>query len=222
MKLLAKKEMRPEQELMDALRDAEHARHVAYTRYLCEAILDRWPNHGPTLIRYAVALIELALYEEAGAVLDRAEAVVPEDRRHLVLAQRGHRLEHMGDFVGSEKQHLAAHDLDPDDATYLIYAGSVAFRRGDIPRAEELGRKAISCSEGCLDEAYFNLGGCLLAQRRYVEARDCYLRSLEIDPEYSIAKKRLADVERVIATQGEQVMDANLPLATQSPSNATH
>jgi hypothetical protein len=48
------------------------------------------------------------------------------------------------------------------------------------------------------------------------------LRSLEIDPEYSIAKKRLADVERVIATQGEQVMDANLPLATQSPSNATH
>jgi hypothetical protein len=77
LKLLAKKEMHPEQELMDALRDAEHAGHVAYTRYLCEAILDRWPNHGPTLIRYAGALIELALYEEAGAVLDRAEAVVP-------------------------------------------------------------------------------------------------------------------------------------------------
>ena len=189
---------------MDALREADHAGQVACTRYLCEAILDRFPNHGPTLIRYAGVLIELALYDAAGCILDRADAVVPGDQRHLVLAQRGHMLEHMGDFAASEKQHLAAHDLDPNDATYLIYAGSVAFRR-----AEELARKAVSCSEGCLDEAYLNLGGYLLAQRRYVEARDCYLRSLEIDPEYSIAKKRLVDVERVIATQGEQVVDAN-------------
>ena len=46
-------------------------------------------------------------------------------------------------------------------------------------------------------------GFYLLAQKRFEEARDCYLRALEIDPDYSIARKRLADVERVIAIQDE-------------------
>lgn len=208
--------MPPDQELLDELREADEAGQTAYTRDLCETVLGKWPDHSPTLIRYARALIELAMYDEAASVLDRAEAVVPEEKKHLVFAQRGHRLEHMGDFSGAEEQHLEAHARDPDDATYLIYAGSVAFRRGDIHRAEQLMRQALECSEGCLDEAHFNLGGHLLAQRRYTEARDCYLRALEIDPNYSIAKKRLADVELVIKNQGKQGVggqSATLPRA---------
>lgn len=62
----------------------------------------------------------------------------------------------------------------------------------------------FECSDGRLDEAHFNLGGYLSAQKRYEEARDCYLRALEIDPEYTIAQKRLAEVERVIIDKGEQ------------------
>ena len=189
---------------MDALNDADDAGHVALARIISEEILDQSPDHGPTLILYAGFLLDLGLYEDAARVLDRAEAVVPKKILHLVLAQRGHRLECMGDFSRSEELHLEAHALDPDDATYLIYAGSVAFKRGDIHRAEELARKAASCSEGCIDEALFNLGGYLLAQKRYDEARDCYLRALEIDPDYSIARKRLADVERAIEKLGEQ------------------
>ena len=176
--------MPPDRELLDELKEADQADQIAYTRHLCEVILDKWPDHGPTLIRYACALIELALYDEAASVLDHAEAVVPDEQKHLVFAQHGHRLEHMGDFSSAEKQHLKAHACDPDDATYLIYAGSVAFRRGDVHRAEQLARQALECSEGCLDEAHFNLGGYLLVQRRYTEARDCYLRALEIDPNY--------------------------------------
>jgi len=60
-------------------------------------------------------------------------------------------------------------------------------------------RRALQCPEGCLDEAYFNLGGYLLRQGNYEEARDCYLKALEIDPEYTLAIKRLADVERINA-----------------------
>ncbi|MEM7386444.1 MAG: hypothetical protein AAF514_16000, partial [Verrucomicrobiota bacterium] len=150
--------MTPDRKLLDELTEADEAEQTAYTRHLCEAVLDKWPDHGPTLIRYACALIELALYDRAASVLDHAEAVVPEERKHLVLAQRGHRLEHMGDFSGAEQQHLKAHAHDPDDATYLIYAGSVAFRRGDVHRAEQLARQALQCSDGCLEEAHFNLG----------------------------------------------------------------
>jgi len=196
--------MRPDRKLLDLLTEADEAEQVAFTRHLCEKVLSDWPDHGATLIRYACCLIELALYDDAAKVLDHAEAVVPKERLHLVFAQRGHCLEHMGDYVASERQHLKAHELDPEDATYLIYAGAVAFRRGDIQRAEELARKAIACSEGCIDEAYFNLGGYLLAQKRYDEARECYLRALEVDPEYSIAGKRLEDLDRVLKDKGER------------------
>ena len=173
------------------------------TRHLSEVVLNEWPDHGPTLLRYARALIELALYDKAASVLDHAWQVVSEDKRHLFLAQRGHLLECMGDLEEFEAMYLEAHAFDPDDATYLIYAGSVAFRRGDLDRAKELARKAMTCPEGCVDEAYFNLGGYLLTQGNYQEARDCYRKALEIDPDYAMAKTRLADVEGVIAYRGE-------------------
>ncbi len=192
-----------DRELPDALDKAEEAGHVASVRQLCEAFLFQRPDHGPTLVRYARALIDLALYDEAAVVLDRAEAVVPGEWRHLILAQRGHRLERMGNFSASEELYLKAHELDPENATHLVYAASVAFRRGDLHRAEELARKATSCREGSFEEAYCNLGGYLLTQRRYMEARDCYLRALEIDPAYAIAKKNLADAELAMTLQNQ-------------------
>jgi tetratricopeptide (TPR) repeat protein len=196
--------MPSDRDLLDTLNKADEAGQVAYTRQLCEAILYRQPGHGPTLVRYARVLIESALYDEAAVILDQAESVVPVDKRHLILEQRGHRFELMGNFSAAEELHMKAHDLVPNDATYLIYAASAAFRRGDIHRAEELARKAILCRDGCLDEAYSNLGGYLLVQKRYSEARECYLRAIEIDSEYTIAKERLADVELVISREGEK------------------
>ncbi len=37
-----------------------------------------------------------------------------------------------------------------------------------------------------------------MAMRRFEEARACYHRALEIDPDYEIAKERLEDVERIL------------------------
>lgn len=97
---------------------------------------------------------------------------------------------------------MQAHQLDPDDATYLIYAASAAFRRGDIERAESLARQATGCTDGSIDEAWFNLGGYLLSAKRYSEAADCYRRALEIDPDYDIAHERLRDVELILKDNG--------------------
>lgn len=195
--MIGRQNMTIDRDLLDELSRAETAGHLALTRHLCELILADEPDDGPTLIRYASCLLGLSLYDTAAKTLDRAEMVVPLERRQLVLAQRGHLRQAMGDYVGAERCFLSAHNLDPDDATYLIYSGSVAFARGDIKRAEEFVRLALECSEGSLDEAYFNLGGYLVAQSKYEEARTCYLRALEIDPDYEIAKKRLADLDRL-------------------------
>jgi tetratricopeptide (TPR) repeat protein len=181
---------------------ADERDQVGYTRHLCERYLENHPDHVPTLIRYACNLIALAQYSAAQAALDHAQPIAPKERLHLVIAQRGHLLQAQGDFLGAEELFMQAHELDPNDATYLIYAGSVAFRRGDISRAEALARQATACSDGCIDEAWFNLGGYLLSARRYGEAAECYRRALDIDPDYDIARERLSDVELILKENG--------------------
>lgn len=202
-------------DLLDGLNRADGAGHVALARHLCELILAEEPDHWPTLTRYASILVKFSLYDRAAAVLDMAERAVPQKRRHLVIAGRGHLQMARGEFEEALKQYMAAHHLGPDDATYLIYAGTAAFATGDIQGAEALARDALKCSEGCHDEAYFNLGGYLLALKKYAEARSCYLRALEIDPVYKIAQSRLDDVDRLLKYQSEQGSggrDHNAPL----------
>ncbi len=192
----------PDDELLEALQLVDENGQIGYTRYLCERYLQDHPDHLPTLIRYACSLVSLAQYSVAQSALDHAQAIAPKKRLHLVLAQRGHLLEAQGDFSGAEEMFMHAHKLDPGDATYLIYAGSVAFRRGDVERAQNLARQASECPEGCIDEAFFNLGGYFLSARRYREAADCYRKALEIDPDYELAKERLSDVELILRTEG--------------------
>jgi tetratricopeptide (TPR) repeat protein len=187
---------------LSALATADEKDQIGYTRYLCERFLAHHPDHVPTLIRYANNLISLAQYDAAEAALDHAQSKVSAKRLHLVLAQRGHLFEAKGDFLNAKRLFMEAHQLDPADATYLIYAASASFRAGDIDRAQKLASKAADCKEGCVDEAWFNLGGYLLSDKRYHDAADCYRKALEIDPNYEIAKERLEDVELIIARVG--------------------
>lgn len=188
--------------LFSAIRTAEEKDQIGYARYLCERFLISQPDHVPILIGYACNLISLAQYDAAEAALDRAQSMVPAKRLHLVLAQRGHLLEAKGDFSNAERLFMEAHRLYPTDADYMSYAAAVAFRMGNIDRAQKLASQATDCPEGCVDEAWYNLGGYLLSDKRYHDAADCYRKALEIDPNYRLAKERLEDVELIIAHEG--------------------
>ena len=185
--------------LLSAIRAADERDQIGYTRYLCERFLMSNPDYVPMLNVYARNLISLAQYDAAEAALAHAKSKVSARYLHLVLAQEGHLLEAKGDFLNAERLFMEAHHLDPQDATYLVYAGSVAFRRGDVVRAQKLVSQATDCKEGCVDEAWFNLGGYLLSEKRYDDAADCYRKALEIDPDYQLAKERLEDLELIMA-----------------------
>jgi tetratricopeptide (TPR) repeat protein len=62
-------------------------------------------------------------------------------------------------------------------------------------QAERHFLRALKCSEGCVEEACFNLGGISLGKRNYTDAIKYYREALKIDPKYKIAKERLADTE---------------------------
>ncbi len=171
------------------------------SRELTQRQLDVHPDDYRLLLDLATHELTFCRYQEAKAAIDHAERVCPPKAMKWVLGRKGHLSEGLGDFDASIRHHLAAHELDPDEATFLIFAGSVAFKAGDTDRAIDFTTRATRCPKGCIDEAYFNLGGYLLAVRRYSEARDCYLKALEIDPNYRIAKTRLEDVSRILALE---------------------
>jgi tetratricopeptide (TPR) repeat protein len=190
--------MGDQKERFRAIQDADRAGHVALCRALCESFLRDNPAHWPALLTLASQLTALYLFEGSELVIEQAAAIIPAHRKHLVQAERGHLLRARGQFAEAEASYLQAHESDPDDATYLIYAGSAAADQGEIERSLAHYTKATSCREGCLDEAHFNRGGKLLALKRYPEAIDAYQTALRIDPDYDLAKKRLKDLELLL------------------------
>jgi tetratricopeptide (TPR) repeat protein len=100
-----------------------------------------------------------------------------------------------GDFKKAAFWYRKALKQKPQDATYYIYLGDNAFKYGLFKQAKNYFRSALRCSEGCLDEAYFNLGGILLGERNYSEAVKCYEHALKIDPKNKTTKERLDDAK---------------------------
>ena len=65
-------------------------------------------------------------------------------------------------------------------------------------------------TEGCLDEAYLNLGLILLTQERFEEAAECLREAIQRDPGYRVARKALRDVERMPQGARPSVDDSDL------------
>jgi len=156
------------------------------------------PDHGPAWMLVGIALVELARYAEAEQALVRALDLCPPEKRSYPLSQMGHMFREAGDYNLAAEWYRRAIDADPGDATYYIFLGALLAKRGHFQEAEEAHRIAIKCAEGCIDEAYLNLGFVLRALERFVEAAECFREAIRLDPEYRIARRALRDVERCL------------------------
>jgi tetratricopeptide (TPR) repeat protein len=159
-------------------------------------------DHGLGWLLLGIALIELARYEEAEQALAKAIELCPWEKRQIPLAQMGHLFEEAGDYDQAAAWYRKAIEADPSDATYHIYLGAVLAKQGRLHEAEEAHRSGIECAEGCIDEAYLNLGLVLRAQERFQEAADCFREAISIDPDYRVARRALRDVERCLKWAG--------------------
>ena len=184
------------------IRLAEERGQTAVVIVLCEKHLQKFPRHGPAWLHYGMAQVELANYEEAQKAIRRAIKFCPAASLSFPYLQMGNLIEARGDFKLAAMWYRKAAELRPNDATFHIYLGGNAWKRGMQKQAERHFQRALKCSEGCLEEAYFNLGGILLAKRKYPEAIKYYRAALKVDPKYKIAKDRLADAELALLMTG--------------------
>jgi tetratricopeptide (TPR) repeat protein len=111
----------------------------------------------------------------------------PQKALAIAYAQMGHLVQAKGGFKQAAIWYRKAVNHRPKDATFHIFLGSNAFMRGLHKESEAHYRRALECSEGCLEEAYFNLGGILLGKRKYSEAIECYEEALKIDPKSELS-----------------------------------
>jgi tetratricopeptide (TPR) repeat protein len=210
---------------VNRIRKADDAEHFARVINLCRAHLRVYPDDAARWAVLGRTLCTFARYREAEAALSKALAVAPVERRHMVYWQFGHLEEARGNLVLAMQWHRRAARLQPDNASSWIFCGGIAFRQGRLKQFEAFNRRALKCKKVAFEEAWFNLGGALVAQDRLEEARECYLKAITLDPKYGIAKKRLKDVELAIAERGQTAPKPSRPrklqrAAAKTPANA--
>jgi tetratricopeptide (TPR) repeat protein len=133
-----------------------------------------FPDHGPAWRRFAVALADLSRFDEAQHAFKQALRLTEPENRLWVFCDLGTMSRDMGDVSTAERWYRKAIDHSPDDAQGYILFGATLARLGRLGEAERLHRRATTCTAGCIDEAYLNLGFVLRAKEQYAAALACF------------------------------------------------
>ncbi len=150
------------------------------------------------LVYYGVALQDLARYEEARAIFERSLALMPADSQERLYRRFGLLAQDESKIDEAEQWFRKAIEARPADATPCIYLGAMLAKNGRLEEAEHWHRRAVACPDGCIDEAYLNLGYVLRAKEEYLEAFECFREALKRDPLYVAAQEALEDMDRVL------------------------
>lgn len=175
----------------------------AHALALLRTLLTMRPGDWGTNALHAEVLIGLSRYEEALAILAPMRAMfsgpgakAEESEVRAVLLALGRLYAEWGQREEAVNIYRELTQRFPEDSDGYIYGGGVLTRMGKLTEAEATYRRATECEEGCIDEAFLNLGFVLRAQERYEEARRCFERAIELDAEYEAAKLALDDLAR--------------------------
>jgi tetratricopeptide (TPR) repeat protein len=180
------------------LRAAWRADMPALTVVRAREYLADDPDKGPAWMLLGSALTDLARYDEARDALARAFALCPAGKRQFMYREIGHFHKARGRYARAAEWYRRMIEAEPENAGGYIFLGCVLARQGRLGEAEDVHRAGTACAEGCIDEAYLNLGLVLRAQERLIEAKECFERALELDPDYQAAREALRDVRRTL------------------------
>lgn len=183
-------------ELLELLQDAEDRDQLATARVLYEAILDQETDQVALQVLYAANLIELGDLTTAEQVISQIDEIEEQETQAGLLTQKANLARARADFSTAESFYREAHKLADDGGENLLNAAVMASQRGELAKAEYLLREGIKIESEFQSDAWFNLGGNLIAQQRYDEARKCYDAVLVIDPQHDLASEWLEDLDQ--------------------------
>lgn len=190
---------------------ADRADLPALTVRRARKFLAVFPTYGPAWYRLGQALTQLARYAEAEEALRQAILFCPAEKLHLPYAAIGKVFHKSGDDLKAEAWFRRAIEVAPDDTQGYISLGILLESRGRLAEAEQVHRRGTRCSEGCVDEAFLNVGLLLRSQERFGEAVECFEEAIRRAPEYRAAKLALRDVRACLREETERRHDPHGP-----------
>jgi tetratricopeptide (TPR) repeat protein len=130
--------------------------------------------------------------------LKRLQHLAGAEDAYIVFTHWGGYYDAKGDLRRAEQWYRKAAN---EDQGGLVYLGGVLAKQGRFAEAKRYHRQATRAAESDLlarDEAYYNLGLILRAERRYRDALECLDRAIVLDPHYTVALATHADVRQAI------------------------
>ncbi len=147
---------------------------------------------------YADALGQLALYEDSEKAFRKALRLAKGERQSGIWSSFAEMLAAQGRLKTAERAHRNAIRTRPGSANCWVRFGGFLAKRGRLDEALACHRKATTLRKGAIDEAYLNLGYVYRAKGNYRLAKKCFLKAIQLDPDYSHAKAALRDVAALV------------------------
>ena len=161
-------------------------------------------NASSIVMLYAGALVKLDRALDAREAFKLALRLLPTSRHRRIYNALAALELHADRYTAAEEYCRLAITLAPDHASAYIYLGVCYMSTDRIAEAEIQFTRATTCTDGAIDEAWYNLGRAQSVLGRTREAEISYRRALEIDPEYETALEELAALKR----RGARALDA--------------
>lgn len=185
-------------DLFAQLKEASSLEQSSLTVLIGRRYTSLFADSGMGWLLYGVALVETAQYHDAQKALMRAIRLCPDDRLHIPYSHLGHMHKRKGNLKIAAKWYQKTIAVTPDDAGGHIYLGAVLALQGKLKEAIKCHRTATQCKEGCVEEAFLNLGLVLRAQGKLKLAKAALQKALSLDNNYEPAREALEDVTHAI------------------------
>ncbi len=157
-----------------------------------------YPDFGKGWLILGTCLMNRNRLDEAEEALRRGLELRSEDKQAYALNLLGELAEKRGDYELAAVHYRRAIEEAPGRASAYIYLGCLLSKQGRLSEAEELFRSATECTEGCISEAFYNLGVNMINRERFEDAIGYFREALRIDPDDRMAKKAVKEVQQCL------------------------
>ena len=164
----------------------------------CKLHLNLFPDDDYIWLEYGRALLILYRYEDAIDAIEKSIQILDDSDVCLAYGIMGDLYQKRGMYEEASFWYEKAAESSPEDATFWIELGVNHMRHGNFEQAILNLTRGSRCKIGCIDEAYYNLSMVKVCQGLYQEALTYLEKSLEISPDYDIAKRKMNEIQRCI------------------------
>lgn len=159
-----------------------------------QRLVDDFPRRSAAWMELGIALTYVARYDEALRALNKSIRLMKPKYHALPYALKGNMYKAKGNYRLAEQWYRKAIDVDPRNADWWAFLGSVLARQGRLAEAKEVWQQQIKLGTGATDEGHLNLGYIYRSERKYKIALRHAEKALAIDPKYKKAKSLRADL----------------------------